>query len=99
MKKIIANAPLCFTLYSHSTQRADQHIARIEIPSCSPTRMHPVELKKITEGNLHKIYTEKSAITDALVLSTVEMKKIVYMFPSGNKLADARKELASYMDV
>ena len=31
-----------FTLYSHSIQRADQHIANIEIPSCLPTRMHPV---------------------------------------------------------
>ena len=25
--------------------------------------------------------------------------KIVYMFPSGNKSADARKEVASYMGV
>ena len=33
---------MCFTLYSHSMQRADQHIANIEIPSCLPTRMHPV---------------------------------------------------------
>ena len=33
---------MCFTLYSHSIQRADQHIANIEIPSCLPTRMHPV---------------------------------------------------------
>ena len=31
-----------FTLYSHSIQRAVQHIANIEIPSCLPTRMHPV---------------------------------------------------------
>ena len=33
---------MCFTLYSHSTQRADQHIANIEIPSCLHTRMHPM---------------------------------------------------------
>ena len=33
---------MCFTLYSHSIQRADEHIANIEIPSCLPTRMHPV---------------------------------------------------------
>ena len=33
---------MCFTLYSHGTQRADQHIVNIEIPSCLPTRMHPV---------------------------------------------------------
>ena len=34
-----------------------------------------------------------------LVLSTVDCgnEKRVYMFPSGNKLADARKELASNM--
>ena len=33
---------MCFALYSHSIQRADKHIANIEIPSCLPTRMHPV---------------------------------------------------------
>ena len=33
---------MCFTLHSHSIQRADQHIAN----SCLPTRMHPVQLKK-----------------------------------------------------
>ena len=33
---------MCFTLYSHSIERADQHIADIEIPSSLPTRMHPV---------------------------------------------------------
>ena len=55
--------------------------------------------KKIIEDILHKIYTEKGAITGALLLSTVEMGKYsLYMFPSGIKLADARKELASYMD-
>ena len=33
---------MCFTLYSHSIKRADEHIANIEIPSCLPTRMHSV---------------------------------------------------------
>ena len=33
---------MCFTLYSHSIQREDQHIANIKIPSCLPTRMHPL---------------------------------------------------------
>ena len=33
---------MCFTLNSHSIQRADQHIANIEIPRCLPSRMHPV---------------------------------------------------------
>ena len=51
------------------------------------------------EDILHKVYTEKGVITGALLLSTVEMGKYsLYMFPSGIKLADARKELASYMD-
>ena len=46
----------------------------------------------MTEDILHKIYTEKGAITGIwLVLSTAEVRK------SGNKLADARKEVASYM--
>ena len=31
--------------------------------SCFPTRMHPVQLKKITEDILNKIYTEKGTIT------------------------------------
>ena len=66
---------MCFTLYSHSIPRVDQHIANIEIPSCLPTRMHPVQLKKITEDILHKIYAEKGATTGALVLSTVEIRK------------------------
>ena len=33
---------LCFMVYSHSMQRADQHIANIEILRCLPTGMHPV---------------------------------------------------------
>ena len=33
---------MCFTLYSHSIQRARQHIANIEIPSCLPTGIRPV---------------------------------------------------------
>ena len=37
---------MCFTLYSHNIQRADQHIANIKIPSSLRTRMHPVWLKK-----------------------------------------------------
>ena len=41
MKKIIANAPLCFTLHSHSIQRADQHIGNSR-NSCLPTGIHLV---------------------------------------------------------
>ena len=60
--------------------------------------MHPVQLEKITEDILNKIYTEKGTITGIwLVLSNVEVRKEFAGFQSGNKLADARKEMASYM--
>ena len=36
---------MCFTLHSHSIQKADQHIANSR-NSCLPTRIHPVLLKK-----------------------------------------------------
>ena len=36
---------MCFTLHSHSMQRADQHIANNK-NSCLPTMIHPVYLKK-----------------------------------------------------
>ena len=59
--------------------------------------MHPVQLKK-TQGILNKIYTEEGSITGIwLVLSTVEVRKEFTGFQSGNKLTDARKEVASYM--
>ena len=32
---------LCFTLHSHSIQRADQHVANGR-NSCLPTRIHPM---------------------------------------------------------
>ena len=66
---------LYFTLHTHSTERADQHIVNIR-NSCLPTRIHPVQLKNTTEDILHKIYREKGAITGIrLVLSTVEVRK------------------------
>ena len=39
---------MCFTLHSHSIQRADQHILYLanNRNSCLPTRIHPVQLKK-----------------------------------------------------
>ena len=37
---------MCFTLHSHSIQRADQNIANSRNGSCLPTRIHPVYLKK-----------------------------------------------------
>ena len=42
--------------------KADRHIANSR-NSCLPTRIHPMQLKKITEGILHKTYTEKGTIT------------------------------------
>ena len=65
---------MCFTLHGPSIQRADQHIANLEIVvyllGCVQCR------QKITEHILHKIYTEKGAITDIwLFLSTVEVRK------------------------
>ena len=60
--------------------------------------MHPVQLEKITEDILNKIYTEKGTITGIwLVLSTEEVGKEFTGSQSANKLADARKEVASYM--
>ena len=58
--------------------------------------------KKITEDILNEIYTEKGTITDIwLVLSTAEVRKEFKGFQrdNKNKLTDARKEVASYMDV
>ena len=60
--------------------------------------MHLLQLKKIIEDILNKIYTEKGTITGIwLVSSTVEVRKEFTGLESGNKLADARKEVASYM--
>ena len=76
---------MCFTLHSHSIQRADQHIANSR-NSCLPTRIHPVYLKK----SLKTFYTEKGVITGIwLVLSTLDTSRYRYRF-SGNQLADAR---------
>ena len=36
---------MCFTLQSHSMQRADQYIANSRNSSYLPTRIHPVYLK------------------------------------------------------
>ena len=51
---------MCFTLYSHNIQRADQHIANIEMVVYL---LGSSVAKKITEDILHNIYTEKGAIT------------------------------------
>ena len=59
--------------------------------------MHPVQPKK-SQNVLNKIYTEKGTTTGIwLVLSTGEVRKEFTGFQSGNKLADARKQVASYM--
>ena len=51
---------MCFTLYSHNIQRADQYIANIEMVVYL---LGSSVAKKITEDLLHTIYTEKGAIT------------------------------------
>ena len=55
-------------------------------------------LKKITEDILHKIYTQKRC-NNWHMISFIHCgsEKRVYIFPSGNKSANARKEVASYM--
>ena len=44
------------------------------------------------------MYTEKRGNNWSISFIHCGDEKMVYMFPSGNKLADARKQLASYMD-
>ena len=105
LKKIIANPPLCVLLCAATAYKQqlctarDQHKANIEIVVNVYLLGWIQRSLKITEDILHKIYTEKSPITDIwLVLSTAEVRKeFSYMFPSGNKSADAKKEVASYM--
>ena len=54
--------------------------------------------KKITEDILHKIYIGKGAITGIwLVLFTVEVRKEFTDFQVATRVADARKEVGSYM--
>ena len=55
--------------------------------------------KKVTEDILHNIYTEKVAITGALVLFAKEMRKyLVYMFPvSTSQLMLGRSWLAIWV--
>ena len=47
-----------FTQPQNTKSRPTNSIAN-RMPSCLRTRIHPVQLKKITEDILHKIYTEK----------------------------------------
>ena len=49
-----------FTLYSHSIQRAEQHIANMEIVVYLLGNSCAINVaKRITEDILHKTYTEK----------------------------------------
>ena len=81
---------MCFSLHSHSIQRADQHIVNSR-NSCLPT---PSAAKKITEDILHKIYTEKRCSNWHMIsfIHWCGNEKRVYRFPSGSKLPDAIKE-------
>ena len=53
---------MCFTLHSHSIQRADQHIANTQ-KKLFTYQDASSAAKKITEDILNKIYTEKGTIT------------------------------------
>ena len=64
MKKIIANAPLCVLPCTAGTHKEQTNIQLTHRKSCLPTRMHPVQLKKITEDILNKICTDKGTTTD-----------------------------------
>ena len=108
MKKIIANAPLCILLRTATaykkqvcTATAYKEQTNIQLTQRQLVTYQDTSsaAKKIIEDILHNIYTEKGAITGIrLILFTAEVgKEFSYMFPSGNKLADAKKEVASYM--
>ena len=63
MKTIITYAPLCVLLRTvTAVTKADKHIVNSRNSYLS-TRIHPMKLKKPTEDILHKIYSEKGAIT------------------------------------
>ena len=70
LKKIIANRPLCVLLCAATAYKQqlctarDQHKANIEIVVNVYLLGWIQRSLKITEDILHKIYTEKSAITD-----------------------------------
>ena len=86
---------MCFTLYSHSIQRADQHIANIEIPSYLPTRIHPVQLKNHKRHftqNLHR----KRCNNWCISFIHCGNEKIVFMFPT-SQLMLGRNWLAIWM--
>ena len=53
---------MCFTLRSHSIQRADQHIANTQ-KKMFTYYDESSAAKKITEDILNEIYTEKGTIT------------------------------------
>ena len=98
MKKIIASAPLRVLFctaraYKGQLSRATEYKVQTNIELTQRQLITYQDAssvaKKTTEDIFHKIYTEKGAVTGS--------EKRAYMFPSANRLADARKEVASYM--
>ena len=89
---------MCFTLYSHSIQRAKQHTANMEIVvyllgnSCAPS------VAKKAQKTFYIKFTQKRC-NNWHMISFIHsgIEKRVYRFPSGNNLADAGKELTCYM--
>ena len=89
---------MCFTLYSHSIQRAKQHIANMKIVvyllgnSCAPS------VAKKAQKTFYIKFTQKRC-NNWHMISFIHSgtEKRVYRFPSGNNLADAGKELTCYM--
>ena len=99
LKKIIANAPYVYYFAQpQQLQRADQHIANSR-NSCLPTRIHPVYLKKHRRHFTQNLHGKRCINWHMISFLHFGSEKRVYAFPSGSKLADARKEMATYMGV
>ena len=95
MKKIIANAPLCFLVCkaTESKQHANSNIQLTveKVVYLLEQQDTSSVAKEITEDILNKIYTEKGAITGMINFVHYGSDKGVYRFPSGNTLTDARE--------
>ena len=83
---------MCFTLHSHSIERADQHISNSR-NSCLSTRIHPVWLKNHRSHFTKNIHRKRCNNWHMISFIHCWSEKSVYRyrFPSGNQLADARE--------
>ena len=84
---------MCFTLLSHSIQRADQHILyrANSTNSCLSTRIYPVQLKKSQKTFYITLHGKRYNNWHMISFIHCGSEKRVYRFPSGSKLADARE--------